>query len=265
MPAAIITGASRRIGRAIALRLADDGYDLIVHHRSSADAADDVATVARSLGVESAVVSCDLTDLGSAEKLVGAAFEKFGSVGALVNSASMFEADDWQDVTIEMMQAHMAVNVFAPLDLSRAVASAASKSDADLGSVSIVNILDQKLINPNPDHISYTMSKSALEVQTRMLARALAPIVRVNAVSPGHTAPSPRQSEESFQRAQSSSPLGFGPSPGDIADAVSFLCHTRSVTGQILTVDAGEHMLSRLRDVEYEWHGSGLIERTPSE
>lgn len=255
MPTAVITGASRRIGRSIALRLADDGYDLVVHHRASAEEAEDVAAVARSLGVESVVVARDLNDPGAAASLVAASLDAFGSVDALVNSASMFESDGWQDVTLETMQAHMAINVFAPLDLTRAVASVASTAEADPGSISIVNILDQKLINPNPDHISYTMSKSALEVQTRMLARALAPTVRVNAVSPGHTAPSPRQSDDDFQRAQSSSPLGFGPSPGDIADAVAFLCHTRSVTGQILTVDAGEHMLSRARDVEYEWDG----------
>ncbi len=255
MPTAIITGASKRIGRSITLRLADDGYDLLIHHRSSEEQAADVAEVAVSLGVRAIIVQADLSEPDAAQLLVDAALAEFGTVDALINSASMFESDSWHDATSENLHAHMAINVFAPLSLTRAVAHAAESSDADPGSVSVVNILDQKLTNPNPDHISYTMSKQALEVQTRMLARALAPRLRVNAVSPGHTVPSPRQSEAEFLRAQQESLLGFGPSPGDVADAVSFICQTRSVTGQVLTVDAGEHMLARARDVEFSLKG----------
>jgi NAD(P)-dependent dehydrogenase (short-subunit alcohol dehydrogenase family) len=251
MPTALITGASKGIGRSIALRLADDGYDLVIHHRSSATEAQDVAEAGVSLGIQSLVVQADLTASDSSAILVEAGLERFGTIDVLVNSASMFEADGWEDATMQNIQSHMIVNVFAPLALTRAVAHAAEQAGADSGSISVVNILDQKLTNPNPDYISYTMSKQALEVQTRMLARALAPRLRVNAVSPGHTTASHQQSAAQFRAAQENSLLGFGPSPGDVADAVSFFCHTRSVTGQILTVDAGEHMLARARDVEF--------------
>ena len=169
MPTALITGASKGIGRSIALRLADDGYDLVIHHRSSEEEANDVARAGVSLAVKTLVVQADLTSVDASTILVEAALDRFDTIDVLINSASMFEADGWEDATMQNIQSHMIVNVFAPLALTRAVANAAEKVDADPGSISVVHSLDQKLTNPNPDYISYTMSKQALEVKTRML------------------------------------------------------------------------------------------------
>ena len=149
----------------------------------------------------------------------------------------------------------MDVNARAPMLLTRALLKQLPNSNAkasESATASVVNILDQKIAAPSPDHLSYTASRYAMLGLTDALARGLAPSIRVNAVAPGHTLPSDDQTEEGFTRAQSESPLGYGPTPEDIADAVSYLMRARAVTGQILFVDSGERFLSRARDVLFE-------------
>ena len=145
----------------------------------------------------------------------------------------------------------MDVNAKAPLMLTRELLHNLPENMAG----SVVNILDQKIAAPNPDHISYTASRFALLGMTEALARGLAPKMRINAVAPGHTLASPDQTEEGFNRAQSESPLGYGPTPDDIAQAVVFLIEGKSITGQVIFVDAGERFLSRSRDVSFETEG----------
>lgn len=244
----IVTGGSKRIGREICIRLSIMGYDVLVHHRNSPSEAEETAKIINSDGGTALTYQADLSDLSSAKKLVDFAMENFGKLSGIVNNASVFIHDDISSVSSESWDNHMTVNAKVPILLI----SQMLKSLKNGQNASIVNILDQKLSNPNPDYLSYTASKYVMLGMTDSLARGLAPKVRINAVAPGHTLASDKQSVQGFTRAQSSSPLGFGPSPEDIADAVCYLMGARAVTGQIIYVDAGERFLSRSRDVVFE-------------
>lgn len=244
----LVTGGAKRIGRAICLRLAGDGNAIAVQYNNSRDEAQSVVSEIESIGGKAVSLRCDLLDFDSVSHLVHEASERIGLITGLVNNASMFVHDDITNLDEESWGSHMDVNARAPLILIGSM----YKTLQDGMTASVVNILDQKLASPNPDHISYTASKFALAGITEALSRGLAPLMRVNAVSPGHTLPSKDQTITGFERAQSETPLGFGPDPGQIADAVSFLMCASSITGQVIYVDSGERFLNRTRDVLFE-------------
>lgn len=240
--AALITGGGRRIGAAIARALAGAGYRIALHaHRSRAEA-DRLAAEIGAGGGRAAVVLGDLADAQALSGLIPAA-AAFGPLTLLVNSASEFNPDEIDSLERQAFERTFAVNVTAPLFLTQAFAAQAPPAGA-----SVVNVLDQRVLKPNPRFFSYTLSKSALYTATTTLAQALAPRLRVNAVAPGPTLPSPRQSEAEFASQAAALPLQRGPTPEDIAAAVLYLAEARSVTGVTLAVDGGQHLAWRTAD-----------------
>jgi NAD(P)-dependent dehydrogenase (short-subunit alcohol dehydrogenase family) len=243
--AALITGAGRRIGAAIALTLARAGYGVVLHANHSREDAERLAAAIAGAGGRASVVLADLADHEAVRRLVPAA-AAFGQLTLLVNNAGEFEPDDIETLSHSRFQRAVAVNLAAPLFLSQAFAAQAP-ADVD---ASIVNILDQRVLRPTPRFFSYTLSKSALHTATTTLAQALAPKLRVNAVAPGPTLPSARQTDKQFAAQTVSLPLQRGPRPDDIAAAVLYLAQARTVTGVTLPVDGGQHLSWRTADSE---------------
>jgi NAD(P)-dependent dehydrogenase (short-subunit alcohol dehydrogenase family) len=236
--AALVTGGARRIGRAISLALHRAGYAVAIQtNRSVAEAEvlrDDVVRA----GGRAIVVRGDLADAAAMARLVSDAADGVGPLSLLVNNAAMFERDDIGALDAQKFDRQFAVNLRAPLFLAEAFAGqAAAGADA-----SIVNILDQRVFKLTPQFVSYTLSKSALHAATRMLAQALAPKIRVNAVAPGPTMASARQDAADFERQSAAVLLGHGPTAEEIADAVAYLAGARSVTGATLVIDGGQHL-----------------------
>jgi NAD(P)-dependent dehydrogenase (short-subunit alcohol dehydrogenase family) len=243
--AALVTGAARRIGRAIALALADAGYAVAIHANRAGAEAETLRAGIAAKGGRAAVLRADLADHAAVTALVPAAAAALGPLTLLVNNAAMFERDEIGGLDPALFDRQFAVDLRAPLFLSEAFAAQAlAGSDA-----SIVNMLDQRVFKPTPQFVSYALAKSALHAATRMLAQALAPNVRVNAVAPGPTFASARQRPEDFAAQAAAMPLGHGPAPEEIAAAVVFLASARSVTGQTLAVDGGQHIVWQTPDV----------------
>lgn len=233
---ALVTGGARRIGRAISLALHRAGYTVVIHAgRSAADARALREEIAGG-GGRAVVVQADLADGAAVAELVAAAARAAGPLSLLVNNAASFEPDEIGTLDAARFDRQMAVNLRAPLFLSEAFAAQAPEGAA------IVNILDQRVFKLTPHFVSYTLAKSALHAATRMLAQALAPKVRVNAVAPGPTMASARQSAEDFSRQSAAVPLGRGPAPEEVAAAVVYLARARSVTGVTLAIDGGQHL-----------------------
>lgn len=244
---ALVTGAARRIGHTIALALARDGWDLVVHYRGSA--ADALATVQEieALGRRAIALQCDLSDENAVKQLLPAANVQLGRVSCLVNSAALFDYDNASDFSQQRLDAHMHTNLVAPILLAQAL-HAITPADAQ---AVVINLLDQKLFNLNPDFLSYTLSKAALHSATSMLAQALAPTVRVVGLAPGITLVSGAQSDSGFSAAHSVTPLGKSSTPDDIAGAVCYLASARAITGSTLIVDGGQHLIPLARDVMF--------------
>ncbi|MDB5858523.1 MAG: 3-oxoacyl-[acyl-carrier-protein] reductase-like protein [Ramlibacter sp.] len=240
----LVTGAAKRLGRAIALELAAAGWQVAVHYRgSAADAAQTVADCSKH--APAAAFQADLAVESEARALFSAVAAHFGSVDAVVNNASLFEHDTAATFTAASLAAHMAANTAAPVLLARAL-HAHLVARAATGAV--VNLLDQKLWNQNPDFFSYTLSKAALEAATTMLAQALAPQLRVVGVAPGLTLTSHLLSQEKFEALHKLSPLGRSSTPEDVAGAVRFALENRALTGTTLLVDGGQHLMKFDRD-----------------
>jgi NAD(P)-dependent dehydrogenase (short-subunit alcohol dehydrogenase family) len=234
--AALVTGGARRIGRAISLALHRAGYAVAIQtNRSTAEAESLRDEIARA-GGRAAVVRADLAAHASAAGLIAAAAEAVGPLTLLVNNAATFEPDAIGTLDVERFDRQFAVNLRAPLFLSEAFATQAGEGAA------IINILDQRVFKLTPQFVSYTLAKSALHSATRMLAQALAPRVRVNAVAPGPTMPSARQDAGDFARQAAAVALGHGPTPEEVAAAVVYLASARSITGTTLIVDGGQHL-----------------------
>jgi NAD(P)-dependent dehydrogenase (short-subunit alcohol dehydrogenase family) len=245
--AALVTGAGRRIGRAIALALAHAGWDVAVHFRRSRDEAQETVDAIRALGRRAALLECDLADETAVRALLARAIDALGPIGCVVNNASLFDYDSAADFAPALLAAHMQANVSAPILLAQAL-HAATPAD---GQAVVINLLDQKLANLNPDFLSYTLSKAALQTATTMLAQALAPRVRVVGVAPGLTMQSGDQSEAGFASAHLNAPLGQSSTAQDVADAVCYLAQARAVTGTTLLVDGGQHLVALARDVMF--------------
>jgi pteridine reductase len=241
MKLALVTGGHRRLGAAISARLAQDGWTLAIH--GAHDTVPD-ADLAKVLGDWHGFVA-DLSDPEAVRKLVPQVCDHFGTAPSLlVNNASFFEWDDAEHASRQELADHHAINAAAPVLLSLAMRHDNAKG-------SIVNILDQRIRNPNTDQFSYTLSKTALAAATRTLAVSLAPDLRVNAVAPGLTMPTADYSREQVERCEAAMPLRLLPSPGDVADAVAFLAAARAITGQTLFVDGGASLKSFDRDFLY--------------
>ena len=246
-PVALVTGAGRRIGRAIALALARAGWNVALHYRASRAEAEQVAQEIAALGRRAVLVHGDLADEATVQRLLPAAIDALGPVTCVVNNASLFDYDSAADFTSASLDAHMRANVAAPVLLAQALHARVPEG----GQGVVVNLLDQKLYNLNPDYLSYTLSKAALHTATTVLAQALAPKVRVVGVAPGITMVSGDQTEEGFAKAHAQTPLGRSSTPEDIAAAVLYAATARAVTGTTLLVDGGQHLLPLPRDVMF--------------
>ena len=244
-PVVLVTGAARRLGREIALALADAGWHVAVHYRGShADAIKTVADCARKSG-SSAPFQADLEDEDAVRGLVGQVVAHFGRIDAVVNSASTFEQDNAASFGFAALEKHLRSNTGAAILLAQALHCHLA---ARQGKGAVVNLLDQKLWNQNPDFLSYTLSKAALEAAGTMLAMALAPLVRVVGVAPGLTLTSHLLSDEQFEALHRLSPLGRSSTPADVAATVKFALENSSITGTTLLVDGGQHLMRFERD-----------------
>lgn len=247
-PVVLVTGAARRIGRTIALDLAAHGHDVALHCHQSSDHATTTLAEVRALGVRAELFAADLGDEAACRALVPTVAAAFGRLDALVNNASRFAYDDAASFGHVEMSAHWRVNTAAPILLTQALHEHLVSRGA---SGCVVNLLDQKLDNPNPDYLSYTLSKAALASATVMLAQALAPRLRVCGVSPGVTLLSGEMSEADFTAAHRLTPLQRSSTPADIAQAVRYLLGASAVTGTTLLVDGGQHLAAQARDVAF--------------
>ncbi|KAB8040253.1 SDR family oxidoreductase [Janthinobacterium aquaticum] len=244
---ALVTGAARRLGRAIALGLARDGWDIAVHYRDSAQEAHSLVEEIRALGRRACALHCDLAQEGAVRELLPQAVTQLGRVSCVVNNASLFEYDNAGSFSFTALDAHMHANLAAPVLLAQALYHATPAGEQAV----VVNLLDQKLYNLNPDFLSYTLSKAALLSATTMLAQALAPKVRVVGVAPGITMVSGDQTEANFAKAHENTPLGRSSTPDDVADCVCYVARARALTGTTLLVDGGQHLIGLPRDVMF--------------
>lgn len=241
---ALITGAGNRIGAAIARHLARQGYVVVIHYNRSASDAEKLAMQIEHEGGAAGLVQADLTDDRERSDLVARAAAIFGPLTVLINNASVFEPDSVETMTEKLWDDHFAVHAKAPMFLARDFAAQLPGG----ASGNIVNMIDERVLRDNPGFFSYNLSKSALWTGTRTLAQSLAPAVRVNAIGPGPVLPNSRQTEADFEKSVKSLPLETSAGPDEIAEAVLFLLRTPSMTGQMLTLDGGEHL---------EWRGRG--------
>ncbi|MFZ5913437.1 MAG: SDR family oxidoreductase [Pseudomonadota bacterium] len=242
---ALVTGAARRIGRAIALALAADGWRVAVHYQNSEkDARATVADIRAENGIAEAV-QADLADAASCGALMARAADVLGPVSCLVNNASLFENDRMTDFTRESMGATLEVNLIAPALLTQALARQLPKGAQG----NVINILDQRVWRLTPRYLSYTLSKSALWTLTRTMAMALAPVIRVNGIGPGPTLPNDQQDAAQFARQAGSTILRRGAGLDEIAAAARFILASPSMTGQMIALDGGQHLAWETPDI----------------
>ena len=271
---ALVTGAGKRLGREIALGLARAGWRIAVHYRSSEaealqTAADcmqafaewqaqaglkseggdaSVAHNSTQVQLQNFLFKADLANEEATRKLMPQVVSQLGRVDAVVNSAALFEHDDVQSFSYANMAQHWASNTGAAILLAQALHQHCQSRDAQAAEAVVINMLDQKLWNPNPDFLSYTLSKAALEAANTLLAQALAPLVRVVGVAPGLTLTSHMLDDDKFQKLHTLSPLGRSSSVEDVVSAVVFAVHNRAITGTTLLVDGGQHLMKFERD-----------------
>lgn len=242
--AALVTGAARRIGRAISMRLASEGFALALHAspRSEQDA-QALADELRASGTRAEVIVADLSEAESPTRLLAQAQAALGGLSLLVNNASIFEPDSPAEIDTDRWERHFAVNLRAPVLLSAEFARLAASHGG-----AIVNIVDQRVLRLTPRYFSYTLAKSALWTATQTMAQAYAPHVRVNAVGPGPVLPNQNEGHEGFAQEAASVPLEHAVAPEEIAEAVLYLARARSVTGQMICVDSGQHIAWKTPD-----------------
>lgn len=242
---ALVTGGARRIGRAIVEDLARHGFAVAIHCNTSRQEADALAARLLAAGGRAAVVQADLENVEEVEGMIGAARAALGPVGLLVNNASVFEDDSVLDFEPATWERHFAVHVKAPALLTRSLAAQLPEGGEGL----VVNIIDQRVLKPTPGHFSYLLSKSALWMATRTTAQALAPRIRVNAIGPGPTLANSRQDPDDFAAEVENVLLRRGPDLSEFGRTVRYLWEARSVTGQMIALDGGQHLAWQTPDV----------------
>jgi len=240
----LVTGAAKRIGRAIAMDLAAHGWAVAVHYHGSRNEALETCQSIKAEGGRAIAVGADLNQADGIDRLLDAVNDELGPVTCLVNNASLFEWDDVNSLSHETWETQMAVNLRAPVFLAQSFANRLPEDQSGL----IINIIDQRVLKLTPRFLSYTISKSALWTATRVLAQALAPRIRVNAIGPGPTLRNERQDEADFKRQQRATLLGRGPRPEEIADAVRFIIDAPAMTGQMIALDGGQHLAWQTED-----------------
>jgi len=252
---ALITGAGQRLGAAMALYLAGRGWDVALHYATSADGAEATAAQCRALGVQAVTLKADLLVEAQTEALFPAAVAALGGpLTLLVNNASIFEYDTIHSATREKWDRHMESNLRAPFLLTQAFAAQGLEAATDargepLATGLIVNMIDQRVLKPTPEFMTYTLAKMGLWALTRTTAQALAPAIRVNAIGPGPTLRGGRQSEDHFARQRANTVLGRGSDPEDITAALGYLLDAKALTGQLLCVDGGQHLGWKTPDI----------------
>lgn len=255
VPRALVTGAGQRLGRAMALYLAEQGHDVAVHYAGSADAAQEVVDLITAMGRRAAALQADLTIEAEMQALVPRASDALGgALSVLVNNASIFEYDNINTATRDSWDRHLESNLRAPFVLTQAFAAQVPQATPDemgepLAPALVVNMIDQRVRKLTPEFMSYTIAKMGLWAFTQTAAQALAPHVRVNAIGPGPTLQGARQSATHFQRQREATVLKRGANPGDITAALRYFLTAPAVTGQILCVDGGQHLAWQTPDV----------------
>ncbi len=247
---ALVTGGAQRIGRVLCLALARAGFDVAVHYRHSQEQAAQLVGEIQQLGVRACAVQGDLANALSVAQIVPQAAAQLGVIGVLVNNASMFEYDALtQDapLSVELFEQHWRANTFAPMLLTQQLAQQLPAEQCGV----VVNLLDQKLCNPNPDFLSYTLSKAALAQATVLAAQALAPRIRVMGIAPGLSLRSGEQTDADFAHKHGQTILQRGSTPQDLAHALLYVLSAPSMTGTTLMVDGGQHLTASARDVMF--------------
>jgi len=247
----LVTGAAKRLGHAIALELAAHGWNVAVHYRRSRAEAHGTVSELRTLGARAEAFGADLADEAQCEALLPQVVQRMGPLSALVNNASLFEHDDVSSLRYDGLARHWRSNTAAPIVLARSLHAHRMQGALATGDACVVNLLDEKLFNPNPDHLSYTLSKAALQAATPLLARALAPALRVCGVAPGLTLDSTLIDPQRLAALKAQGPLAHGVEARDVAHAVRFVLENPAVTGTTLLVDAGSHLIPRARDFAF--------------
>lgn len=252
---ALVTGASDRLGRAMALQLADMGFDVAVHYGFSPDGAEAVVAKIEAKGRKAVAVQADLLDLDAIEGLVAASADALGGpLSVLVNNASIFEYDTIQSATRDSWDRHMLSNFQAPFVLTQAFAAQAPTPGIDdrgepLACAAIINMIDQRVRKLTPEFMTYTLAKMGLWALTQTSAQGLAPAIRVNAIGPGPTMQGARQSAAHFNAQRAATVSGRGSNPEDICAALQYILNAPALTGQLLCIDAGQHLGWQTPDV----------------
>ena len=255
MPTALVTGAAKRLGRAMALYLAERGYDVAVHYAGSATEAEAVAEDIRSKGRKAVTVQADLTVEADMQSLVPRATEALGApLEVLINNASIFEYDTLESATRTSWDRHLESNLRAPFVLTQAFAAQAPDAEIDAAGEPrarglVINMIDQRVRKLTPEFMTYTLAKTALWTLTQTSAQGLAPHVRVNAIGPGPTLQGARQTADHFARQRAATIMGRGAGPDDIIGALGYFLDAKAVTGQLLCVDGGQHLGWQTPDV----------------
>ena len=242
--AALVTGGAQRLGAAMALALAEAGFDVAIHFGTSRDAAEATLARIRALGRNGVVLQADLAREAQVVTLVPQAVAALGPLGVLVNNASAFGRDEWNDATRESWDAHIEPNLRAPFVLIQHFAKALPAAAEGV----VVNMLDQRVWSLTPHFTSYTVAKAGLWALTQTLALALAPRIRINGIGPGPALPSPRQTRAQFERQSASVPLGHGTSAEEVARALLAILALPAMTGQMIALDGGQHL---------QWNAAG--------
>lgn len=255
MSKALITGAGKRLGRAMALYLADRGFDIAVHYATSADEAEELADLIRAKGRQACTVQADLLNEGQTQALTAKAMSGIGGpLTVLINNASIFEYDNIETATRESWDRHLESNLRAPFVLTQHFAAQLPAPQMDdmnepLAPGLVINMIDQRVRKLTPEFMTYTIAKMGLWAYTQTAAQALAPKCRVNAIGPGPTLRGGRQSEAHFAKQRSSTVLKRGANTSDITGALGYFLDAPGVTGQILCVDGGQHLGWQTLDV----------------